>query len=269
LLEKNNLQVIFTADAFQSKQITPSRSVKSTNSGVFSTSGNGGSNPNNNGYDDPDNDGNNNGMPNFPKVESVKETKKRVQNMDKSLQRLKNRLNDESETKSSSESESEENKCRMSYEEAYDLVKKNYVGSLQVTDDCKVTAWQAVKKAYHFRNTFGINLDNYPTLSKEDLVTLQKTPGGLIPYVQQGGKLPLIEYVNECQQKIYEFCHLQNTEVNRDATHYGKPCIMFYNRETREMAIFNKGDGDLITAGKYRQKYFKQCVDSGQVGKAK
>jgi len=166
LLEKNNPQVIFAADAFQSKQITPSRSVKFPNSGVFSTSGNGGSNPNNNGDDDR----NYNGMPNFSKVESIEETEKRVQNMDKSLQRLKNRLNDESETESASESE--EDQCRMSYEEAYDLIKKTYVGSLQVTNDYKVTAWQGLKKAYPFQNTFGINLDNYPTLTNEDLVTL-------------------------------------------------------------------------------------------------
>jgi hypothetical protein len=61
-------------------------------------------------------------------------------------------------------------------------------------------------------------------------------------------------------------------EINRDATHYGKntgktPCIMFFNRETRHIALFNKTSGDLITAEKFRQNYFTKCIDSGQVGK--
>ena len=46
------------------------------------------------------------------------------------------------------------------------------------------------------------------------------------------------------------------------------PCIMFFNRETRQIALFNKTSGDLITAEKFRQNYFNKCVDSGQIGKA-
>ena len=59
-------------------------------------------------------------------------------------------------------------------------------------------------------------------ISKEDLVTLQNTDGGLIPYVQKGGKLPPVELIKDCQQKIYDFCRLENTEINRGVTHYGK-----------------------------------------------
>ena len=105
------------------------------------------------------------------------------------------------------------------------------------------------------------------------MVSLQNTDGGLIPYVQKGGKLPPIELIRDCQQKIYDFCHLENTEINRYGTHYGKntgektPCIMFFNRETRQIALFNKTSGDLITAEKFRQNYFTKCIDSGQVGK--
>ena len=104
------------------------------------------------------------------------------------------------------------------------------------------------------------------------MVSLQNTDGGLIPYVQKGGKLPPIEFIRDGQQKIYDFCHLENTEINRDVTHYGKntgetPCIMFFNRETRQIALFNKTSGDLITAEKFRQNYFTKCIDSGQVGK--
>ena len=44
---------------------------------------------------------------------------------------------------------------------------------------------------------------------------------------------------------------------------------MFFNRETRQIALFNKTSGDLITAEKFRQGYFDKCVNSGQIGKAK
>ena len=166
----------------------------------------------------------------------------------------------------------DENGFVMNYDEAYNLIKETYGGSMQITEDCKITDWQGAKKAYHFQKGFGVDLGKYPNISKEDLVSLQNTEGGLIPYVQKGGKLPPIELIRDCQQKIYDFCHLENTEINWDVTHYGKntgetPCIMFFNRETRQIALFNKTSGDLITAEKFRQNYFTKCIDSGQVGK--
>lgn len=119
-------------------------------------------------------------------------------------------------------------------------------------------------------NGFGIDLGRYQNISKEDLVTLQNTDGGLVPYVQKVGKLPFVGLIKDCQQKIYA---LENTEINRDVTHYGKntgetPCIMFFNRETRQIAIFNKTSDDLITAEKFRQNYFTKWIDSGQVRKS-
>ena len=143
----------------------------------------------------------------------------------------------------------DENGFVMNYDEAYNLIKETYGGSMQITEDCKITDWQGAKKAYHFQKGFGIDLGKYQNISKEDLVTLQNTDGGLIPYVQKGGKLPPIELIKDCQQKIYDFCHLENTEINRDVTHYGKntgetTCIMFFNRETRQIALFNKTSGD-------------------------
>ena len=166
----------------------------------------------------------------------------------------------------------DENGFVMNYDEAYNLIKETYGGSMQITEDCKITDWQGAKKSYHFQKDFGIDLGKYQNISKEDLVSLQNTDGGLIPYVRKGGKLPPIEFTRDCQQKIYDFCHLENTEINRDVTHYGKniretPCIMFFNRETRQIALFNKTSGDLITAEKFRQNYFTKCIDSGQVGK--
>jgi len=90
-------------------------------------------------------------------------------------------------------------------------------------------------------------------------------------YILKGGKLPPIEFVKDFQQKIHDFCHLENTEMIRDAKHYGKntgetPCIIFFNRQTRQIVLFNQTSGDLITAEKFRKNYFDKCVDSGQIG---
>ena len=117
----------------------------------------------------------------------------------------------------------------MNYDEAYNLIKETYGGSMQITEDCKITDWQGAKKAYHFQKGFGIDLGKYQNISKEDLVSLQNTDGGLIPYVRKGGKLPPIELIRDCQQKIYDFCHLENTEINRYVTHYGNSVRHTYN----------------------------------------
>lgn len=44
---------------------------------------------------------------------------------------------------------------------------------------------------------------------------------------------------------------------------------MFFNLETRQIKLFNKTSGDLITAEKFRQGYFDRYIDSGQIGKAR
>jgi len=168
-------------------------------------------------------------------------------------------------------SSEDENGFVMSYDEAYNLIKETYPDSMQITGDCRFSDWQGAKKAYHGQKGFGIDLDKYVNFSKEDLVTLQNTDGGLIPYVQKGGKLPPIEFVKDFQQKIHDFCHLENTEMIRDVRHYGKntgetPCIMFFNRQTRQIVLFNQTSEDLITAEKFRQNYFNKCVDSSQIG---
>jgi hypothetical protein len=162
----------------------------------------------------------------------------------------------------------------MTKDEAYDLIKETYGGYMQINEDCKISDWQGVKKAYHFQKGFDIDLSKYPSISKEDLVALQNSDGGLIKYVQRGGKLPPIEFIKDSQQKVYDFCHLENTEIKLDAKHYGKdtgetPCTMFFNRETQQIALFNQTSGDLITADKFRDKYFTRCINSGQFGNPK
>ena len=88
----------------------------------------------------------------------------------------------------------DENGFVMDYDQAYNLIKETYPGFMQITEDFRFSDWQGAKKAYHGQKGFGIDLDKYENISKEDLLTLQNTEGGMIPYVQKGGKLPPITY---------------------------------------------------------------------------
>lgn len=165
----------------------------------------------------------------------------------------------------------DENGFVMSRDEALKLVSDTYSGSTQITEDCKVTDWQIAKKAYHFHKGFNMDLDNYDNFGKEDLVNLQNTEGGLITYVQKGGKLPPIEFINDAKNQLTDFCLLEKTEVIKDAKHYGQhsgvtPGIMFQNDETGRIAIFNKTSGDLITTETYKPKPFNKFVKGCYLG---
>lgn len=146
----------------------------------------------------------------------------------------------------------DENGFFMSHDEALNLVKETYTGSMQITEDFKMSDWQAAKKAYHGQKGFGIDLDKYKNFSKEDVVALQNTTGGFIAYVQKSGKLPPLEFVQEFQQKVDEFCDLETTEILLNVKHYGNtgetPSTMFFNKKTQQIALFNDTSGDLITA---------------------
>lgn len=153
----------------------------------------------------------------------------------------------------------------MSRDEALKLVSDTYSGSTQIMEDCKVTDWQIAKKAYHFHKGFNMDLDKYDNFGKQDLVDLQNTKGGLITYVQKGGRLPPIEFINDAKKQLTDFCLLEKTEVIKDAKHYGQhsgvtPSIMFHNDETGRIAIFNRTSGDLITTETYTPKPFNKFV---------
>ena len=159
----------------------------------------------------------------------------------------------------------DENGFVMSRDEAFKLVIDTYGGSTQINEDCKVTDRQIGKKAYHFHKGFNMDLDKYDNFGKSDLVNLQNTEGGLITYVQKGGTLPPIEFINDAKKQLTDFCLLEKTEVIKDAEHYGQhsgvtPGIMFHNAEIGRIAIFNKTSGDLITTETYKPKPFNKFV---------
>lgn len=165
----------------------------------------------------------------------------------------------------------DENGFLMSRDEALKLVSDTYSGSTQITEDCKVTDWQIAKKAYHFHKGFNMDLDKYDNFGKQDLVNLQNTDGGLITYVQKGGRLPPIEFINDAKKQLTDFCLLEKTEVIKDAKHYGQhsgvtPGIMFHNDETGRIAIFNRTSGDLITTETYKPKAFNKFLEGCYLG---
>ena len=107
----------------------------------------------------------------------------------------------------------------------------------------KITDRQAAKKVYH--KGFGIDYTKYG-ITQAELTKMRDTKGGLIEYVRKGGKLPPIGLIREYQHKVKDMCQLSPTNV-QDAKHYGKNtgtilaimAIMFYNRQTRQIALFN------------------------------
>jgi hypothetical protein len=54
--------------------------------------------------------------------------------------------------------------------------------------------------------------------------------------------------------------------MNRYAKHYGENTrVIYFNKEKRQILVFKKTSGDLITAEKFRKNYFPKAVESGQI----
>ena len=54
----------------------------------------------------------------------------------------------------------------MSYDKVYNFIKENYSGSMQVTEDFKISDWQALKHIYHGKG-MGVNPEDYNSTEKE------------------------------------------------------------------------------------------------------
>ena len=65
----------------------------------------------------------------------------------------------------------DENGFIMSYDEAYNLVKETYSGSMQVTEDFKITDWQAASHLYHGKGV-GVNPEDFG-ITQAELIKIQ------------------------------------------------------------------------------------------------
>jgi hypothetical protein len=164
----------------------------------------------------------------------------------------------------------DENGFIMSYDEALNLVKETYSGSMQITEDLKITDWQGAKKSYHAKG-LGINIEDYGITQKE--LNKIRDKGGLIGYVQRGEKLPPRELVIAYQTRIKDICYDPSTTKNDKATYTDvngvRPATVFSNKEGLNLISFDQITGDLITGDKQRLTYFENYVETNNIGTQK
>jgi len=162
----------------------------------------------------------------------------------------------------------DENGFVMSYAEAYKLVADTYTGSMQVTDDFRITDWQAASHLYHGIGV-GVNPDDFG-LTQAQLVKIQQE-GGFIKYVQRGNKLPSIEHVRAYQKSLMQICLDPSTNRTDTAEYYHKHGVttttVFQN--DRYLVCFNQTTGDLITGDKQKVATLTQFDQTNQIGSPK
>jgi len=100
---------------------------------------------------------------------------------------------------------------------------------------------------------------------------LQGTEGGLVSYIQRGGKLPPIEFVKDARKQLVDFCQDKSTQIIKDATHYGSdsgetPAIMFHNDETGRIAIFDRTTEEFITTETFVTRLYNKYVAGSYLG---
>ena len=131
----------------------------------------------------------------------------------------------------------DENGFVMNYDEAYNLVKETYSGSMQVTENFKITDWQAVSHLYHGKGV-NVNPEDFG-ITQAELIKIQDE--GFIKYVQRGNKLPSIEHVRSYQKSLKDICLDPSTDRRDDSEYYNPhvvtPTTAFKN--DRYLVCFN------------------------------
>ena len=153
----------------------------------------------------------------------------------------------------------------MTKREALELLAKTYPGQMEVTDNEKITDWQAVKHLYHAKGV-GIDPEIYGITQKQ-LMEISK-PGGLPEYVRKGNKLPSIEHVKAYQEALKNVC--ENSQKRTDSKYYYKhgvtPATVYYDEDNRLIVSFNQTSGDLITGDRQRENVFNRFMADNTLG---
>lgn len=161
----------------------------------------------------------------------------------------------------------DENGFVMSYDEAYNLVKETYSGSMQVTEDFKITDWQAASHLYHGKGV-NVNPEDFG-ITQTELIKIQDE--GFIKYVQRGNKLPSIEHVRSYQKSLKDICLDPSTDRRDDSEYYNPngvtPTTAFKN--DRYLVCFNQTTGDLITGDKQRRGTINKFDQTNKIGSKK
>ena len=161
----------------------------------------------------------------------------------------------------------DENGFVMSYDEASNLVKKTYSGSMQVTENFKIMDWQATSHLYHGKGV-NVNSEDFG-ITQAELTKIQDQ--GFIKYVHTGNKLPSIEHVRSYQKSLKDICLDPLTDRRDDSKYYNPhgvtPTTAFKN--DRYLVCFNQTTGDLITGDKQRRGTINKFDQTNKIGSKK
>lgn len=160
----------------------------------------------------------------------------------------------------------DENGFVMSRDEAIKLLQETYAGSMQVTEDFKISNWQAASHLYH-GNGVGVDPEAFGMSQSE----LDKLRAGFINYARKGYKLPSIEHVRAYQTSLKNIC-LDSSSIRHDDAEY------FYKhgvegttvfQSDRYLVCFNQTTGDLITGDKQRKGSIRKFNETNRIGSQK
>lgn len=161
----------------------------------------------------------------------------------------------------------DENGFVTSYDEAYNLVKETYSGSMQVTEDFKITDWKAASHLYHGKGV-GVNPEDF-SITQAELIKIQDE--GFIKYVQRGNKLPSIEHVRTYQKSLKDICLDPSTDRRDDSEYYNPHGVTSTTafKNDRYLVCFNQTTGDLITGDKQRRGTINKFDQTNKIGSKK
>ena len=128
----------------------------------------------------------------------------------------------------------------------------------------KIPEEQAAKKIEH-AVCFGINPAAYDF--SQDQAKEINDKGGIVSYLRKGKKLPSLDLIRAYQNAIKNFCEDRNqSDRNDESTFRGELSITFFNKETRQVVIFNRETKIFITAYKIAERRANEYITNGNIG---
>ena len=175
--------------------------------------------------------------------------------------------NQQQADKSGKELEVYQEKYIIPYDDAIAILQAKY-GSNSVAvenGEFSIQDWQSVKKIEH-AVCFGIQPEDFG-FSQNQAREINYGNGGLVAYVQKGKTLPSLDFVRAYQNAIKNFCENRNlSSKNNNSTFRGKPCVTFFNQDTRIIVVFDKETHLFITAYKLAERSVKEYLTNSSIG---
>jgi len=155
----------------------------------------------------------------------------------------------------------------LEYDDALAILEYRYGSNFIAVEngEFKIQDWQALKKLEH-AICFGIQPEDYGF--SQDQAKEINAPGGIIAYVRKGKKLPSLDLIRAYQNAIKSFCETKNQSIKRNDESFfrGEPSITFFNKETRQVVIFNRETKIFRTAYKLADRNVEIYLETGNIG---